>query len=120
MSHKDWLRIRRRIEHMTNPIAWAGNLAWTCVGIAIGAVFAFVPWLAAHSEMSDANKAAFAWVTPAMIAVFAASAILAAMGFLFDRAWRSHAKHDAALVIDDMDAVYEPHGRVTQPSAASQ
>ena len=114
MRHSDWKRIRRRIAELANPLPWAGSLGWTCIGVAIGALLAVMPWSGARSQMTTTAKNHYAWVTPVIVVVGTAAVVVAIIAFVFHRAWGKLEERHVGQVGEDMDAIYAPHKLVDE------
>lgn len=105
---RDWERIRRCVQAISQPQRHALNLAWSMVGVAGAAVLAWVPWQAARSQLPAAAQLKYAWVTPALLAAVAAAIVIALLGFVFARGQSEQTRIDVADVLADMDSIHPP------------
>lgn len=109
MSHSDWRRIRARVAGIRNPLPWATNMGWVCIGIVATAALAYMPWVGARSALDAKAKVHYAWVSPAILAAGAAALALAVISFTMGAAWKRREREDVRQVLADMDGIYTPH-----------
>lgn len=105
VSHRDWNRIRDRVQRLDSPIPWAGNLMWTCCGIAAAGFLSLCAWYPAYSQLPPDAQLAYSWVAPAMIATIVATVALAALCLKMNKDVRDFVRRDAAAIVEDMDAI---------------
>jgi hypothetical protein len=109
VRHADWLRLRRMIARLADPLPNIANIAWACVGISSGAFFAYFPWAAADSQLPIKAQQHYSYISP-MLIVIAVAGVLIAMFILFTR--KKMAKLGSMAVEDvlaDMDSIYQPY-----------
>lgn len=109
MRHRDWNRIRSRVNSLSDPIPFAASVGWASVGIATTAAFAFITWIAAYSQLSPAAQLRFNWVGPAMAITLIASIGVAWYSFWIASKVGGIIRRDAKQVVEDMDDIYGPH-----------
>jgi hypothetical protein len=108
IRHTDWLRLRRMIARLSDPLPNLANVGWACVGIASSAITAYFPWAAADSQLPIKAQQHYSFISPLLAAV-AASSILIAL-FVFFTKKRLAKVRSASLedILADMDHIYEP------------
>lgn len=111
IRHADWLRIRRMITRLSDPLPNIANIGWACVGISSSAIIGYFPWIAADSELPGKAEQHYSYISPMLLSV-SVSAMIVALFILIVR--RKVAKVKAAIVediLEDMDSLYEPYSR---------
>jgi len=111
MRHSDWLRLRERVEAVASPQNWAAQVGWGSVGVAATALLGLLPWVAASSQLPQAAKNHYAWITPLLAVLGIATLALAVICWAFSRTLRVMEKQSIKIICADMDAIYEPHRR---------
>jgi hypothetical protein len=108
MPHRDFRRFMRRAAALKDPAPWQLAISLVSFGIAPGAFLAFVGWLPVYSQLSQQSQNSFNWVGPLLL-VSAVAATVIAVGFLVAHvSLRKKVKHDATVLCEDMDSLYEP------------
>ncbi len=107
VRQRDWKRIRNRVGKLANPIPGALTVAWACVGVAITAILAWLPWVASYSQLSQDARLQFAWVSPSMVALAFAALLLGIAMFWVNRKIRDLTQTNAAQIVEDMDDIFD-------------
>lgn len=101
MRQSDWVRLRARVEKLKKQRREFAAAAWAFVGIGVSAGFSMIAWAPAFRALTDAQRAEFAWVWPALISCAVAGVVFAVGGF-----WGAHVMKDAAAETVDSVAGY--------------
>ncbi len=109
LRHSDWKRIRRRVENLTDPLPYIGQVGWASVGIGSGALLALLPWTAAYSQLPTPSHNHYAWITPTLMILGVAAFVVAALCLFANRQMRNRDKTTVSSVLSDMDDVYQQH-----------
>ncbi len=115
LRHSDWRRIRERVEKLTDPLPYIGQVGWASVGIGGGAILALLPWTAAYSQLPVSAHNHYAWITPALVIMGVAAVVIAVLCLLANRQMRNRDKATVASVLSDMDDVYQQHKHQEMP-----
>jgi lysylphosphatidylglycerol synthetase-like protein (DUF2156 family) len=107
----DWVRLRRMIARLSDPLPSLAGAGWACVGTAASAIIAYFPWVAAYSQLPFKARQHYSYISPLLVAIAVSCALIAVFIFF---ASKQVAKVKAASVEDilaDMDSIYEPQRR---------
>jgi hypothetical protein len=107
MRQTDWMRLRRRIEHLKTVQRDFGSAAWAFLGVAISAVLTIIPWVPAYGALTEAGRLDFAWVLPALCGVAISGAVLCTALFILARVMRSATIETADSVCAEMDTIHD-------------
>lgn len=108
VRHKDWDRIRRRLESAKGQRKEFSGAGWAFVGIFVSALFAGIAWSPTYRSLPVALRPDAAWVWPTIIILGCAALLIA--GTMF---WASHITKGAERVsidevLEDMDEIAGP------------
>lgn len=107
VRHADWLRLRRMIARLSDPLPDISNVGWACVGISSSAVLAYFPWAAADSQLPIKAQQHYSYISPLLLTVAVASALIA-LFILFTRKKLTKLKSVAVEdILADMDSIYK-------------
>jgi hypothetical protein len=107
IRRSDWKRIRGRVEGLTNPLPYLGQVGWACVGIGSTALLGLLPWAAAYSQLSASAHGHYAWITPFLASLGVAALVVAVLCFIANREIRAHDQVTVTSALSDMDVVYQ-------------
>ena len=109
MRHSGWARIRARVKAMTDPLPYLGQVGWACVGIAVSAFLALIPWTAAYSQLPPRAQVHYAWISPLLAVTGIFTVVVAIFCLVVNRRMRQREAVTVTSVLTEMDAIYEPH-----------
>lgn len=119
VQHSDWLKIRRRVANLKEPVPYLASVGWTCVGITTAASLALLPWFSVDSALPAKVRAHYTYMTPLLIMIAIAGAVIAIFTFVVGHKIRQMRVTMIENVLVDMDAIYEPYRHAQSGPAAS-
>jgi hypothetical protein len=105
---REWIRLRRDVSNLANPIPWARDLGWSCVSLTAGFLLVLIPWVPAYNQLNSDGRATFAWVTPALGIGAIAAAVVATISFVMHARVEGVVHQDVKDVLEDMDQMHPP------------
>lgn len=113
MRQSDWLRIRTRVERLKRQRREFAAAAWAAVGVAVSAGLSMLSWAPAFGVLTDAQRAEFAWIWPALIALMAFGVFIALGGFVGAHIVKQAAIETVETVAGDMDDIHDVRHLIT-------
>jgi hypothetical protein len=126
IRHSDWRQLCRKLERIKNPAPSLAAVAWTSVGIAIGAIVAYLPWTAAYSELPAKAQLHYSFISPLLVILAIATAVLAVILFIVNASIKKVNVVSIDDVLEDMNNIYAPYANrpatttVTPPITSSK
>jgi hypothetical protein len=123
IRHSDWRQIRRKLVRIKNPAPSIAAVAWTSVGVAAGALVAYLPWSAAYSQLPATAQLHYSYISPLLAILAIAAIVLAVILFVIDHSMKRLDAISIDSVLEDMDEIYAPYaieaadGAATAPNA---
>jgi cytochrome bd-type quinol oxidase subunit 2 len=102
----DWERIRRCVARLKNPVPYLTQVGWTFVGVCISSGLAYLAWRGTEAQLNRSQKYDNRWVTPTLVVVSAAAALIAILAFVTAAQVRRQTRVDVDELLVDMDSVY--------------
>jgi hypothetical protein len=102
MSLKAWRRICRRLEHVPKRSNWIENLGWSLATLPVPTFIAWLVWLGPYRALSDQDKMAYSFVSPILLVITAATAVMAVVLLVVAAQRRSDLKNSLDDILDEM------------------
>jgi hypothetical protein len=109
VQHRDWLKLRQKVDNLREPVPYLASVGWTCLGITAGALLALVAWLPVNSALPAKAQMRYAFITPLLIITAVAGALIVAFTFTVWHQIKQIRVTTVKNVLDEMDAIYEPY-----------
>jgi hypothetical protein len=99
MAHKEWDRLKGRLQKRPKPKQWAATVAWLLIGVAIQNVVATLIWHVTGDTETHA------WVTPLLV-LFTVVCAGVGVGFLqMNRTIKESETYSIETFCEDVDAI---------------
>jgi hypothetical protein len=105
VSCRDWERLRGSIISLSHASINFANAGWACIGIAAGAVAAYLPWAAAYSQLTLRAQQHYAFISPLLSILAIASSVVSILSFFANKKAAQIKRELAENILADMDSI---------------
>lgn len=105
---RDWLRIRRLVKDLANPIPWARDAVGICISLAAAFALGFLGWLPVYGTLSAAGQLRYSWIAPLLGVGAIAMAGFALLAFVMHRSVETKLRTTVDHVVREMDELHAP------------
>ena len=106
MLERDWARIQREVKAVTDVVPWFRDAVSASAGAAVTTFVGWISWLPVYGTLSDATRAAYAWISPLLIVITVLFALASLISWLAHHELRGRTNATVKLIQSDMASIY--------------
>jgi hypothetical protein len=106
VMERDWMRLRRGVVTLSNPLHWARELGWCAVTLAAACALGFIGWLPPFQQLPQAGQLKYSAVAPALGVSTIACVVIAILAFGMHASVEGRLRGDVDDVVEEMDEIH--------------